>query len=269
MKKLMNVAMLAAVAGLGASASADIRLNNELSIPSFNTRVDRGTVGYATGFEAVEGFAQGNVAGQNAWSDNAPRQAMQIVNGVNAGNGSANALRMSVGPQAQGAFGQAFTPVLSQEHKKVSVDVKIDDNAGANYGLAGIKSAGGPLTFQVDFDYLGNIFLRGTALGSVDTGIAWLHNAWQTLTLEFVSGGVTLTYGSSTFNGPLNAGGTVNFDVVTFYHDNYQAFGSGSFSGGTTAGYFDNLSISKPVPAPAMAGVLGLGGLLAARRRRA
>lgn len=270
MKKL-TAASLALLAGM-ASANADVRLNlnglqnpTTLGLPSQN---DRGP-GYFAGFEAAQGYVIGNIAGQNGWSDNAPRGVMR-VEGPGQGNGSPNAQRLSLGTQAQGAFGQSFTPLLTPGFRNLSVDVRMNDNGGGNYGVAGFLGAN--TSFRVEFDYRGNIFFVNFVTNTfVDTGIAWAQNQYRTLTLAMGPGGINASYGASNFLIPLNAAGDQGFEALTLYHDNYQAFGAGPFPGSTgpTAAYFDNLGATNAIPAPAAAGLLGLGGLIAARRRRA
>jgi hypothetical protein len=269
--KKMSVALLVVAAG-AASANADLRQNaTALTMMSGQARADRGTA-VGTGFEAAEGYAIGNIAGQNFWSDNstgtAPRGSMTIA-GPAQGNGSDQALRLSVGPQNQGQFGQAFSPALPAGSNGMSVDVRMNDNGGGNYGVAGFLStnAASPVAFRVEFDYRGNIFhVVGSTFTS--TGISWAQNLYRTLTLDITPAGINANYGGTPFLIPLSTGGNLSFDSLTFYHDNFQAFGAGAFPGSTgpAAAYFDNLSI---VPAPASVALLGLGGLVAARRRRA
>ena len=113
---IKTAAAVAVVAGAAMSASASVKSFGATSPEVFGPRLSlRGVPGGGgIGFEAAEGFALGNIAGQNGWLDNstvaAPRGTMQVQDGVNDGNGSANALRLSQGPQAQNQFGIAQAP---------------------------------------------------------------------------------------------------------------------------------------------------------------
>lgn len=263
-----NGVMLAVVAGAAASASASLKsfvaVEPQMLGPGIATRGG----GYSTGFEAAEGYALGPIGGQLGWLTANGVQAVQ--DGVNDGNGSPNAHRLSKGTQASGTFGVSQAPAVAGS-TAMSVDTRIDDNGGANYFVRGLIVTGpttSALAFRVEFDYGGNIFLQNPVTGTfADTLVPWAPgNVWRSLVISVGPTSVDFTYGGNPLGStPLPTAGAF-FDLVQFGHDNYQGFlGSVSFSGEPSAGYFDNLNV---IPAPGSFALLGLGGLLAGRRRR-
>jgi MYXO-CTERM domain-containing protein len=265
-----GVAVLAVVAGAAMSADASIKQRVSVQPELLGSPLAvRGTPGGGIGFEASEGYALGNIAGQNGWLDNAPNASMRVDDGANDGFASPNALHLSHGTQAQGAFGIAQAPATPGA-TGLTVMTRIDDNGGANYFVRGLSVVGTSafLSFRVEFDYGGNIFLQNPVTGTfADTGVPWVGNQWNPLSVSFGATSVSFTYGSTALGTtplPTNGG---YFDLAQFAHDNYQGFlGSTSFSGEPSAGYFDNVNA---VPTPGALALLGLGGLAAGRRRRA
>lgn len=275
MQKLMKTAVaLTVVAGATMSASASLKQLGALQPELLGSRfAQRGAV-TGIGFEATEGYALGNIAGQNGWLDNAPSGAMTVADGVAAGNGSANALKLAKGPQPTNSFGITQAPVTLGS-TQVTVDTRIDDNGGANYLVRGlfVTQSGNFLSFRVEFDYGGNILVQSPLDGTfADTGTAWaVGNTWSSLDVKILSDGVASTieyrYGGNLIGSTTGLPAGLYFDVVQVGHDNFQnSFGSVSFSGAPSAGYFDNLNV---IPAPGAMALLGLGGLIAGRRRRA
>lgn len=269
MQKVVKSAVaLAVIAGAAAGASASIKSPVALQPELLGSRFAvRGTT-TSIGFEAAEGYALGAIGGQNGWLDNAPNGTMEVQDGAGAGNGSPNALRLSEGPQGLGTFGIAQAPATINA-SGASVDTRIDDDLGANYFVRGLAVIGSSafVSFRVEFDYQGNIWLQDPTTGTFsDTGVAWVPNQYNQLTVSYGATTVDFSYGGNPLGStPLPTFGGF-FDVVQFGQDNFQGFGNGSFSGGVPAAYFDNLTV---IPAPGAMALLGLGGLVAARRRRA
>lgn len=272
MRNTVSIVALVAVAGLASGAGAAIKTlgTPESSIPA-PAGVARGIAdATGTGFEAGEGFVLGNINGQQGWSTNAPRGSMEVTNGVGDGNGSPNALRLGKGPQAQNQTGVAFSPFFvpgSIDLHDSNVDTRINDDFGADYWIVGGFLSGTSVftTWRVQFNYEGNIFVVDGA-AFVDTGVAWAQNGWRNLrvVVDDVNGAIDYYYGGSLlYSGGLAFAGNTAVEGFIFVHDNFQDAGNGAFSGGPAAGYFDNL-----IPAPGAMALLGMGGLLAARRRR-
>lgn len=282
MNRVVNVAALvAAVCGAAMSASADVRERVAVEPEALGSRfATRGAVD-GIGFEAGEGFVLGDIAGQNGWLTNSNPLGdppvligdMRVTDGVNDGNGSANALRFSVGPQAQGTSGIAQAP-LTLGSNQVTVDTKIDDDFGANYfvrGLALASGGGATLSFRVEFDYRGSIFVQNPSSGVfTDTLAAWGQGLWRSLDVVIINNAsdsaIDYFYDGNLIFQHTGLPAGLYLDVVQFGHDNFQAIGNGSFTGEPVpAGYFDNLRV---VPTPGAAGLLAMGGLLTVRRRR-
>jgi hypothetical protein len=276
---IKTAAAVAVVAGAAMSATASVKNFGALAPEALGSRpMLRGTPNIGIGFEASEGFVLGNIAGQNGWLDNsvvgAVRGTMQVQNGVNSGNGSPNALRLSQGPQAQNQFGIAQAPD-SPGSDRITVDTRIDDNGGGNYFVRGLflAPAGAGLSFRVEFDYRGTIFVQNPVSGTFeDTMDAWVPNQYNNLDVRIIDNDLTTSiqyfYGGNLIHTSTGAPAGLVIDLVQFGHDNFQGIGLGSFSGGgnPAAGYFDNLNA---IPTPGALALLGLGGLITGRRRRA
>lgn len=276
-KFVKTAAALAVIAGATMSASASIKQFGAVEAEFLGSRLSvRGSV-TGTGFEAGEGFVVGNIAGQNGWIDNSTPTALRgamTVAGPGAGNGSPNALKLAKGPQATNTFGIAQAP-LTLGSNGVNVDTRIDDNGGANYFVRGLflTPSGAGLSFRVEFDYGGTIVIQNPSTGAfADTGVLWsVGNTWTNLDVKIINNALDSTieyrYGGNLIATTTGAPAGLVVDVVQFAHDNFQnSFGSVSFSGAPSAGYFDNLTV---IPAPGAMALLGLGGLVAGRRRRA
>lgn len=139
---------------------------------------------------------------------------------------------------------------------------------GANTGQFVLlpSNAGEIATFGGEMPFFSNNQPQNSGMARSSLG-NWFH---MTLIYSGTADGAPyVKYGiNGVFAGPENAGGTfagwsAGTTVGVFTQNNFGAFGG--------AGQFDtefrNISIVG-IPAPATAGLLGLGGLLAARRRR-
>lgn len=261
-------AAASAQAGLGSMASP----STDLIGHSLSTR---GGSSVDTGFEASEGWALGPLP-QNGWLLGSGDAGYDVV--ATNKNGSVNSLQLHKNAlAAQGNAQLAFSPLNSDSTRtRVCFDFKMDDAAGANYAVISQSPSQALLTWRVEFDYGGNIFVldldnTGTNVQFVDTGISWATGyQWKKIQVDIDSAGGTIEYrynNALIYTGALFAG-TANEQIV-LRHDNFQDFaGNTSFSGGTIAAYFDNLEL-KAVPAPGALALVGLGGLVAGRRRRA
>lgn len=275
------IAMTATLAGSAMSVSAASRDRVAVEPEALQSRFAPRGLSNGIGFEQGEGYVLGDIAGQNGWlTNNDPlgdppvlRGRMEVTDGVNDGNGSPNALRLSKGVQPQGTFGIAQSP-LALGSNQMTVDTRMDDDFGGNYfvrGLALASGGGATLTFRVEFDYRGSIFVQNPIGGGfTNTGVNWGQNLWRTLDVVITNNAsdstISYFYGGSPLFQHTGLPAGLYFDLVQFGHDNFQDFGDGTFSGDSDpAGYFDNLTI---VPTPGAAVLLAMGGLFGARRRR-
>ena len=278
MQKFTKTAIVALLAA-GAAASAHAGMGSmsnpstDLIGHSLSTRGSGSAID--TGFEGTEGWILGPLP-QNGWQLGVGDGGFDVV--ATNKNGSINSLQLHKNAAAaQGNAQLAFSPLNSDSTRtRVCFDFKMDDAAGANYAVIAQSPSQALLTWRVEFDYGGNIFVldldnTGTAIQFVDTGISWATGyAWKKVQVDIDTAGGTIEYrynNALIYTGALFAG-TANEQIV-LRHDNWQDFaGNTSFSGGAVAAYFDNLEL-KAVPAPGAFALLGLGGLVAGRRRRA
>ena len=278
MQKFTKTAIVALLAA-GAAASAHAGMGSmsnpstDLIGHSLSTRGSGSAID--TGFEGTEGWILGPLP-QNGWQLGVGDGGFDVV--ATNKNGSINSLQLHKNAAAaQGNTQLAFSPLNSDSTRtRVCFDFKMDDAAGANYAVIAQSPSEALLTWRVEFDYGGNIFVldldnTGTAVTFVDTGIAWATGyAWKQIQVDIDTVGGTIEYrydNALIYTGAL-FGGTANEQIV-LRHDNWQDFaGNTSFSGGPVAAYFDNLEL-KAIPAPGALALLGLGGLAMGRRRRA
>lgn len=271
----VTVASLSVLAG---AASANLRTTN-LPPTSLNGGIQTSATPRSftgTGFEADEGYVPGTIAGQQGWTGFVNPGANAASNVASSGNPGQSLRLTKNGQSAVGAFHGGFSPLFTEPtNRRMLVDVKIDDDAGSNYYVAGLTVSapipGQPnaVLFVVSFDYTGMIYI-GQGQTYVPTGIAWTANRWKSLSVELTQTGITYTYDGRTFNaGFFNAtlGASALIEQAALYSDNYQDVGQGSFSGPTVPanGRFDNLAL---VPSPGPAALAALAASASLRRRR-
>lgn len=140
----------------------------------------------------------------------------------------------------------------------------ISGAGGADYDFVGQAPTQGFLTWRVKMNFQGGIFVlddQGEGLLFQDTGITWTPGQWNQLQVLMDPIANTQQYyinGNLIYTGIVYAGTSVE-QIVTV-HDNFQ-------NPGEFADVDDYTSV--PVPAPGAVALLGLGGLVAGRRRRA
>lgn len=253
---------------------------------------------FNTGFEAPD-YAVGNLNGQQGWQTFAGTPApgnFNIVNDATRALAGSQFVGADTGTWATGT-GQDFRvryswPDTTQTAGQIaagggqiqaSVSVWVGAGTGGRTSIAGLSlfgAAGGVGIGEVDVYSTGLIAafpgtdLTGTALG---TGIGLangFNNQWVNITLiadynisrvSYIINGVDLTSAMVT-------AGFNNTIVATDWSDADLIGGRFVPTGGAATGgselRWDNYSVSL-VPAPGAAALLGLGGLVAARRRRA
>ncbi|TVQ59413.1 MAG: hypothetical protein EA379_11230 [Phycisphaerales bacterium] len=272
MKKMISAFAVMAVAGAAVATAAPVK-DYSVSVYSLDRGAFSPRTGFTgTGFEASEGYNLGNINGQNGWTV------------FSAGAGAGNAVTdlqnkgrvlgmfkdTSVGPNS---LRGGFSPTFKDPDAGIfNVDVKIDDDAGADYQIIGQAPSEGFLTFRVNFAFTGDILIlddQGLGLQFINTGVSWAQNEWRNFEVRYNAAANTMDYfygGSHIYTSVAGMFAGSRVEEVILAHDNFQDFGDGSFSGGPAAGYFDNV---KLVPTPGAVALLGLAGMAAARRRRA
>ncbi len=230
--------------------------------------------GLSTGFEGVDGYVVGPMP-QVGWS---------TLNGLNAtlGNGaSISAVNPFAGQQhlrlgKDPAFGLGTpsgvqTPALGFGGALQTTSFKIyipsdpvNGPAYADYHVAGFTTAASlSFAWHLDFAFTGVLqVVRSAGDGGTVAGPNFLYNQWADLSVAYnpTTNAMSVTYNGNNFYNGVGGFGSVGqtaMDVAAIYSDNYQL--AGEFTD------IDNVSV---VPAPGAMALLGLGGVLAARRRR-
>ncbi|TVQ63917.1 MAG: PEP-CTERM sorting domain-containing protein [Phycisphaerales bacterium] len=272
MKK--TIAMLA-IAGLASAAIASPAKVYDTSIdaifaPGSTAMPGLRNVNEFYGFESAEGYSVGPVAGQQGWAEFTARPGASRVSNANPASGNQH-LRI-VELQTGAAFNGAFSPDLGAQPAGryiTSVDIALNDDGGADYQVLGQAPSQGFLSFRVNFAFTGSIQILddvGAGLVFVNTGATWdpsLSYTNLTVDLDFDNDTIDYFYGGNLIYSSVAgvfAGSAV--EQVILLSDGFQSFSETP----SPTGDFDNLSIV--IPAPGAFALLGLGGLVAVRRRR-
>lgn len=259
-----------------------------------------------TGFEASEGFGLGSLSAVNGWRCFGGANAFPpggpgprcsgTLNGSNQfvsadgspagvvakGNGSAQGLFLTQnfnfpGNTNIGAFTPKFKDFLTPTF---NVDIRIDDIGGSNYTVTPQTPLQGFSTSRVIFAYTGYIYalddLDGPGPGTLQFVTIGLFDPfasdWMTFQFDYDYANLSVKYSMGPDKNNLTLlhtgylyGGTQVEEIVLF-SDNFQNTGSGAASGDPRGpgAYIDNI-VAKPEPGTLA--MLGIGALLALRRR--
>lgn len=258
-------AMLVAVAG---SASADKIYST--STESFFSATSAGTRSgaFSTGFEAADGFAIGGLP-QNGWTEFVSAPNAASISGANPAGGSQHLRIVKDTAAASGTLTGGFSPdagPLAAGYYAVSVDFATNDVGGADYDIVPQAPSQGSLSARMKFSWTGDILVLddlGTGLAFVDTGVNFIADgAYRntTIIIDSINNSIDYYYnGSLIYSSVAGIVAGTSVEQVVLLSDNFQV--------GAGWGDFDNLSVA--IPAPGAVALLGLGGLVAGRRRRA
>ncbi len=219
-------------------------------------------------FEEAEGYSLGAIGGQQGWEEFA------LTSGVGSdvvSIGGRRALRLTDNPSADnGRFVGGLSPEVFDPGRRgeFSIDVRIDDLAGASYTVVGQSLEKFGVTFRVVFEFGGTIFVvddTGNGTGFVDTNVFFDRGEFKELRVEWTPSRTTYYYDGEMIYESTATGFARALDQVVLASDAWQD-GGFPVGDGPVAAYFDNVRIA--VPAPGCSVVLATLALAACRSRR-
>ncbi|CAG0977095.1 hypothetical protein PHYC_01562 [Phycisphaerales bacterium] len=265
----INVFAFAIVAIAGSAAVAQQKtFDTSLSALNNGSFGDRAQGLWSTSFEAPAFVAGSPLEPQNGWTASGVDLPWASVTNLNAQDGAQsyrqiNDPTVGAGTGRVGLSPSVLTPANTPDN--TSWWVFISAPGGADYDYVGQAPSQGFLSWRVKLNFQGNIFLlddTGTGLAFVDSGVAFPIASWFQLSVAFDP---NANAGLGTINYSMNGNpfyssvtGTVagtSIEQFVTVNDNFQ--NAGEFAD------LDNIT-----PAPGALALLGLGGLIAGRRRR-
>ena len=199
-----------------------------------------------TGFEVGDGFVLGPIDEQAGWFAFFSGDPEGHIDDVHAALGAQH-LRISwdpalFSPTDTGAFSPDLG-TLPTGASTTKVDIAISATGGADYFVAGQSNSEGFLTWEVNFSFLGTIWVvddLGSGLTFVDTGFTWTIGPYKTLTVldDPVAGGTVYLYDDVLFYSQVTHLQGTRVEQVVFRSDNFHLIDDGDF---------DNLSVTSGI----------------------
>lgn len=210
-------------------------------------------------FEAGEGFTPGFLGGQVGWTVFLNSSLEPTIDNSNPSSGAqhysmAEDISISWGTDV-GGFSPDLGPQPAGVESRVSADIMITSSGGSDYYFLSQAPSLGFITWEVNFNWQGNIFVvddLGGGFAYEDTGTPWPVNTYFNIEvvtnpggspgIEYYLDGILIWSQTAMLSAD-------NVEQVVFYNDNFQ-FGSGETA------YMDNLMIDTDSagqpPAPAI-----------------
>lgn len=260
---MKNLLIALAVAALVTPALADKTYSTDITaLQAPSTYIQRAAT-FGAGFEAAEGYAPGNILGQQGWTVFSG-DTNQVISTANPLSGAQHYRNQKEPGFSSGTLIGAFSPDQGPstiEPQSMSVDINISAIGGADYDVVPQAPSQSFLTARVKFNWLGNIYVLddlGLGLGYVDTGVPWVAGVYKNLTVDMDPGADSIDYwydGSLIYSSVAGVFAGTAIEQVVLLSDNFQNAGE--------AGDFDNLTIT-----PEPASILLMGVALTLIRRR-
>ena len=213
-------------------------------------------------FEAGEGFAPGYLGGQAGWTVFVGSAVQPIIDNSDPSSGLQHVQIAEDAVAGTGTLVGGFSPDLGPQtagvESRVSVDVKITSDNGADYDVAGQAPSLALLTWRVKFSWLGGIEVlddTGGGLGWEDTGSVWPVNTYfnlEVITNPGGSPGIEYYIDGTLIYSQVLMFGADTIEQVVLIGDNWNA--------GEVAN-FDNLMIDTDYVAPTAGPALPVPGL--------
>lgn len=219
-------------------------------------------------FEESEGYSLGAIGGQQGWEEFA------LTSGVGSDVVTIDgrrALRLTDNPSADnGRFVGGLSPEVFDpgQRGEFSIDVRIDDLAGASYTVVGQSLEKFGVTFRVVFEFGGTIFVvddTGNGVGFVDTNVFFDRGEFRELRVEWTPSRTTYFYDGAMIYESTAPGFARALDQVVLASDAWQDAGF-PVGDGPVGAYFDDVRIAIPAPGAGVA--VAWWCLLTARARR-
>jgi hypothetical protein len=262
----MKIAGLLVVALAGSVASAKIFDTSTAALSASGAFGDRIPGNAVTGFEQPQ-FVPGVFEPQAGWAASGVNQPWATISTANPHTGAQHLrteFHSAVAPGTSRVTQSPNQPLPANTPDTSAMWFYISAQGGADYDLVGQALTQGFLTWRVKMNFQGGIFVlddAGEGPAFQPTGVNYVAGQWNQLCVEMDPIADVQRYyinGTLIYTGQVYAGTSVE-QLVTV-HDNFQ--NPGEFAD------FDDYS-GIHVPTPGSVALLGLCGLVAARRRRA
>lgn len=223
---------------------------------------------------AIAGLALASAA-QGQWSDNFDSYSLGSINGqggwqgwdnVPAAAGTVTNAQFRSSPNSQAIVGvndsvHTYAGVTSGQWRYTAWQFIPQNYTGlTDFILNSVYNNNGPYQWAVQLGFNATTGLVTDDNGRTENPVNFVRGQWAEIRVDF---DLTANTIAEYYNGQLLSTGTWNSTAYPAL--SFQAVDL--FANTGTVVYYDDMSLTQ-IPAPAGAAVLGLGGLLAARRRR-